>query len=156
MCTRKGFVSVLLKRQSGAAEVFWLGGVNIQTRCLLSPSGEAVVAQNCRVLPSSSEMACTQTRCLLTVSLLGLQSHWSAVYSHCALAVRFSSWDCGYTGMCAYLPLSLRKESLWSGAGLCWECLQGVSWSHSGGMPLEYGRLIRLICRGIQGQGTSC
>lgn len=24
----------------------------------------------------------------------------------CAAAIRFSYWDCGYTGMCGYLPLS--------------------------------------------------
>ena len=47
--------------------------------------------------------ACSQIRCLPP--------------AHC--------WDHSQTGMCGYLLLSLKPETLWSGAGSCW------GWLHS-------------------------
>lgn len=35
-------------------------------------------------------------------------------------------WGYSQTGVCGYLLLSLWQESVWSGMGLCWGCLQGV------------------------------
>lgn len=32
-------------------------------------------------------------------------------------------WGCHQTGVCGYLSLSMKQESLWSGADPCWGCL---------------------------------